>query len=125
MKTQQSIVLAATPGVLRNALQNLLSTFGDVDTLVLTSDLASTLSAIDKYAPALVVLDAELVADEPAAAATIAYAIAGPGRLLVLVTDVQQEQLFAGHPHCEVLVKGVHPEVLSQRLARMLESFPV
>ena len=39
MPTQQSIILAAEPGLLRNALQNLLSTFASVDTLVLTSDL--------------------------------------------------------------------------------------
>ena len=125
MPTQQSIILAAEPGLLRNALQNLLSTFASVDTLVLTSDLPSTLSALEKYAPTLIVVDADLLNADPEMAIIVMQASVNGSKLLLLAADVAQGQQLAVHPHHEVLLKGVRPEVLSDRIESILGSVAV
>ena len=121
--TQQSIILVAAPGLLRNALQNLLSTFAGVDTLVLTSDLASALSAIEKHAPTLILVDAELLVDERELAQSVMATTLNGSKLLLLAADVAQGQLADPHQNHEVLLKGVRPEVLSDRIESILGSF--
>ena len=125
MPTQQSIVLAAEPGLLRNALQNLLSTFASVDTVVLTSDLPSTLNALAKYAPTLIIVDADLLVADLEMAKIVMQASVNGSKLLLLAADVEQGQrLVVQHPHA-VLLKGVRPEVLSDRIESILGSVAV
>ena len=125
MPTQQSIILAAEPGLLRNALQNLLSTFASVDTLVLTSDLLSTLNAMAKYAPTLIIVDADILVADLEMAEIVMQASVNGSKLLLLAADMEQGQRLAVHPHHEVLVKGVRPEVLSDRIESILGSVAV
>ena len=125
MTAQQSVVLVAAPGLLRNALQNLLSTFEGVGILAITSSPASTLDAIKLHAPALVILDADLLPEAPELADIIARVEASGGRLLLLATEPEQLQQPGVPSGYEVLMKGVRPEVLTGRIEAILATIPV
>lgn len=122
---QQSVVLVVAPGLLRNALQNLLSTFEGVGILAITSSPTSALDAIKLHAPALVILDADLM---PAAAGLIDIinlVEASGGRMLLLATDPEHGRQPGALVSHEVLVKGVRPEVLAERIETILATIAV
>lgn len=125
MTAQQSVVLVAAPGLFRNALQNLLSTLEGVGILAIPSNLASTLDAIEMHAPALVILDADLL-PEPAGLVDVLNRIENSGgRTLLLVMDDGQVPPPGATYNFEVLVKGVRPEVLSERIEAILATIEV
>ena len=118
VEKRKCIVLASEPGVFRNSLQNMLGTYPDVDVLVLTSSLRGTLTAVKKYTPALVVLDANLIKHEPAPAELLIRIEIDNTRLLLLVNDAEQAAQFQS-TH-SVMMKGTRPELLSQRIESLL-----
>ena len=118
IEKRKCIVLASEPGVFRNSLQNLLGTFPNVDVLILTSSLTGTATAVKKHSPALVVFDANLIKQEPAPAESLVSIEIDTTRLLLLVNDAEQAAQF--HPTHPVMIKGIRPELLSQRIESLL-----
>lgn len=119
---QQSIILVAAPGQLRNALQNLLSTFAGVNTLGAHQRSCQRLH--DRKACA----DADprrcrLLVDDRELAHSVMAASMDGSKLLLLAADVEQRRAADPHQSHEVLLKGVRPEVLSDRIESILGSF--
>lgn len=109
-----SVLLAADAGLLRNALQNMLSTMPQVTVLTITSDLPTTKQAIADYQPSVVLIDIDLLGDRIASVGEISRIVVPNGSCLVLANNKEQkvmaERLGAQH----AVLKGTHAKKLEQ-----------
>ena len=112
VKTKPTILILAMPGDLQTSLQMLLSLLSDVAVLV-TAESSSALQAIERYAPALVIMDFALPEEDQPNGANRIKARWPTTPCLVLVNDEQQFQkaqntgadlvLFKGYPAAKLL----------------------
>lgn len=105
VKTKPTILILATPGDLQTSLQMLLSLLSDVAVLV-TAESSSALQAIERYAPALVIMDFALPEEDQPNGVNRIKARWPATPCLVLVNDEQQYQKAQASGADLVLVKG-------------------
>jgi DNA-binding NarL/FixJ family response regulator len=105
VETKPTILILAMPGDLQTSLQMLLSLLCDVAVLV-TAESSSALQAIEKYAPALVIMDFALPGEDLPKIVHLIKANLPTIPCLVLVDDEQQRQRAQNTGADLVLVKG-------------------
>ena len=105
MKTKTAILILAVPGDLQTSLQMLLSLLSDVAVLV-TAESSSALQAIERYAPALVIMDFALPEEDQPNGVNRIKACWPSTPILVLVNDEQQFQKAQDTGADLVLIKG-------------------
>jgi len=105
VKTKPTILILAMPGDLQTSLQILLSLLSDVAVLV-TAESTSALQAIERYTPALVIMDFALPEEDQPNGVNRIKARWPTTPCLVLVNDEQQFQKAQDTGADLVLVKG-------------------
>ena len=105
VKTKPTILILAMPGDLQTSLQVLLSLLSDVAVLV-TAESSSALQAIERYAPALVIMDFALPEEDQPNGVNRIKACWPSTPILVLVNDEQQFQKAQDTGADLVLIKG-------------------
>ena len=101
----QVILIVATPGNLQAGLQALLTKLPDVETLVATDE-RSTLRAVERHNPALVILDYEVSGDDYRAMVRQIKGQRPTIRCLVLVDQVEEREDALENGADAVLIKG-------------------
>lgn len=109
-----SVLLAVDAGLLRNALQNMLSTMPQVSVLTITSDILTTKQAITSYQPSVVLLDIDLLAEQISGVEEICRIIAPYGYCLVLANNKDQKLMVEKLGAQNAILKGTHAKKLEQ-----------
>lgn len=108
-----SVLLAVKPGLLRNALQNLLSTMQGFDVISMTGDLPASLAAVEDQFPAVVLVDMVLfqsgldIAEE-----IIETTQMNGGHCIILTQNAQQKRLIEERGTVKAVVLGTRPHKL-------------
>jgi DNA-binding NarL/FixJ family response regulator len=109
-----SVLLAVDAGLLRNALQNMLSTMLQVRVLTITSDIPATKQAIAINQPLVVIIDIDLLGDQLSSIEEISRIIAPNGLCLVLANDKEQKVRVEKLGAKNAVLKGTHSKRLEQ-----------
>lgn len=109
-----SVLLAVDAGLLRNALQNMLSTMSQVSVLTITSDIPTTKQAITTFQPSVVLLDIDLLGDQISGVEEICRIIAPNGSCLVLANNKDQKVMVEEFGAQNAVLKGTHSKKLEQ-----------
>ena len=120
MKENISVLIAAQPGPLRDALQAMLTMMPQIETINQVDDALSVLRVNAEHHPALVLLDVNLSGNE---ASTVVREIKGsdsPSRCLVLADNVQQQQEAQAAGADVALLKGFPAAKLFETIKELL-----
>ena len=119
-KAKVSALIAAHPGLMRDALQAFLQATRDVHVIALVDDAARILEAVRQHQPHTLVIDIDL-SQESLVALVQQFRVEWPGlNCVVLVNTLRQQQIFLAAGARHVLLKGQ----LDERLQAAVVSVP-
>lgn len=117
-----SVLIAAKPGPLRNALHVMVAAMSQTEVIDEGEDVSSVFAAVAEYCPALVLLDVDL-SDSRSGISAVVQKIktsGAQGWCLVLADDVQQQQEAQAAGADVAVVKGVSAAGLFEIIEGML-----
>jgi len=120
VKTQA--VIAARPGVIREALRATLAQFSRLEVLGVADGGLSTLNLVRKYKPALLVIDSGLLQDEILMLLVKAKQEQPEIRCIVVAVTKRQQQNLLAHGADHVILRNEPTERLVESLKDLTES---
>ena len=108
-----SVLLAVKPGLLRNALQNLLRSMQSFDVISMTGDLPASLDAVENQCPAVVLVDVVLIQSGlDIAEEIIETTQMNGGHCIILTQNARQKRLIEERGTVQAVVWGTRPRKL-------------